>query len=371
MTRGLTGAATALVAAALAAAACDTTAPERLGDPTTLRKVAGDNQTAPAGQPLASPLVVAATGKVSGEPRVDRVVEWSILTAGGALPAARTRTDSLGFAAITLTLPDEPGARTRVRASPEGSQETVVFTATSESLVAARVAAVAGVDQRAMQGDTLPEELEVVVTDGQGAAVPGATVNWRITTDNGGSLARRVTTTDSGGASTNRWRVGEVANVTDRAVAWIEGAEIDTAAFTARVTGPPDEIRVDQGAIEQDDNATTAPDSVVGDTVTVAPGFWSRKPFQATLVDAAGEAVPGVELSWTVTSGGGAVGDEAEGPGQETVTVNTAQDGSISVWRRASPDTLVAAPGEWIGATLSAEDFPEVEAVTLDALVRP
>ena len=376
----LTGAACLLL---FGLAACDSTAPDELGTPTELEKVSGDRQSAAPGSALSRPFVVMAKGQGNGELRSGRVVEWAIVSgSGGQLSASQTTTDSAGLATVTATLPQEAGSTLQVRASPSQSEDSVRFTATAaqtssdtstsspSSSGAASIDKLSGGGQKAMKGDTLASSLRAQVTDSTGAAVSGATVTWSIVTDNGGSLRFRTTTSDDQGVVENTWRVGDGANTVDSVRARIDGR--DTVSYAARVTGTPDRIRVLQGAIELDNNATAAPDSAVGDTVTVAPGYWSRDPFKAVVVDTAGVSVPGAQLSWTVTSGGGTVGDEPDGSGEETVTVNTALDGSVTVWRRASSDTTKnAAPGEWAGATLSLENFPGVEPVTLDALIAP
>ena len=128
-----------------------------------------------------------------------------------------------------------------------------------------------------------------------------------------------------------------------------------------------------QGAVDFDHDYTV-PEVVFGDTSFVAWGHWARQPFKGVVYDEAGRTVRGATLTWTVTSFFGAVGDEPDGPGAETVMVNTAEDGSVTVWRRAchpEDDPECPGPGGWIGATLSIEDFPDVLPITLMAMIRP
>lgn len=250
------------------------------------------------------------------------------------------------------------------------------------------VTKIAGDDQKGIMGDTLLDPLAVVVTDSDGSTVQGVRVRWRIVSVNGGAV-QNMTTTGADGTATSMWQLGSQPGVTDRLVAFVDsaGAETDTVEFTAFVTGTPDTIVVTQGAVELD-NDFNEPEILVGDTVFAATGGWSRKPFKAIVLDAAGDSVRGARLTWTVTSGGGAVGDEPEG-GSETVNVITDEGGGITVWRKAPTlqQLQTIAPGCvdedddgnlflrtdvqcWIGATLSIEDFPEVTPVTLDALLR-
>lgn len=247
---------------------------------------------------------------------------------------------------------------------------------------------VAGDNQKGITGEFLVNDVLVVVTDDTGNTVPDVTVRWRITSPTGGSV-QSTTTTDDFGTTQTRWRLGGQPQTTDRIIAFVDsaGAETDTVAFTATVTGVPDTIVVTQGAIELD-NDFNEPEILVGDTVFAATGGWARRPFKAVVLDAAGDSVRGARLTWFTTSGGGAVGDEPENP-VGTVNVITDAAGGITVWRMAPTldELQKIAPGCveededgnlllrtdvqcWIGATLALEDYPEVTPITLDALLR-
>lgn len=233
---------------------------------------------------------------------------------------------------------------------------------------------ISGDAQKGITRDTLLDPLVVEVINQDGVAVEGVNVQWQIASADGGAALGSSTATDADGLATNRWRLGDTPQAQDSLVAFVEpiNADPDTVFFTARVTGVPDTIVVTQGALELDNNATKAPETVIGDTVFVAPGHWADKGFKAIVLDAAGDSVRGATLTWTVTddvdSEVGTVGDEPEGSGSETVMVVTDGAGGITVWRKAlACDDCV---GTWIGATLSLEEFPEVTPVTLDALIR-
>lgn len=338
-----------------------------------LQKVRGDGQTGPRGGRLAEPYVVRvldASG--GGVPDVD-VRFWIHDGDGGSLSASSVTTDGNGEAAVRAVLPGQAHVTQRVGATVSSLTDTLIFRATTTTELAepTRVRLLSGQDQKGMSGDTLLDPLVVEVTNSGGVAIEDAMVRWKVTSSHGGSVLRGTTSTDGEGLARNRWRLGTRAGTArDTVIAWIEpqASPADTVEFVADVTGPPTQIVVSQGAIEEDDNATREPESVVGDTVTVAPGFWSRQPFRVNLQDTAGRTVRGAVLSWTVTSGGGTLGDEPVDEGQETVEVVSGSDGAVTVWRRAPSD---ASDGDWIGATLSLENFPDVLPVTLDALVRP
>ena len=195
----------------------------------------------------------------------------------------------------------------------------------------------------------------------------------------GGTIVQTPTQTNGQGLASNRWRVGDAPADTlarDTVIAWIEPefGEPDTVVFVARVTGIPWEIEIIQGAVETN-NDYSEPEEFYGDTVFVAPKHWARQPFKGIVRDEAGREVRGAILTWTVTNREGKVGLEPEDEaGEEAVTLNTAEDGAITVWRRACDkepgEDVCSTDGNWIGATLSIEKYPNVVPVTLDALIR-
>lgn len=335
----------------------------------TLQKVSGDGQTGNPGQELADPYVVrvvdAGGGAVPGVP-----VAFAIQQGGGALSSSVVATDSSGIASVTVTLPETINTEQTVVAGSEMAANTVSFTSSSIATTpgAANIRVVSGDGQKGIVKDTLLDPLVVEVTDGEGVAVDGVSVRWKVQNSSGGSVRENSTVTNEQGLAQNRWRVGDVPGDTEEIVAWIEPdvAAPDTVSFTAELTGVPDTIEIVQGAIELDNNFNE-PEMVIGDTVFVSPTHWSRKAFKGIVLDADGRTVRGATLTWTVTSRGGTVGDEPEGAGSEAVMVNTAEDGSITVWRKASS---AVTDGQWIGATLSLEEYPDVVPITLNALVR-
>ncbi len=343
-------------------------------------RVSGDQQSGVPGTSPENPYVVKVVDDAGGGvPDVD--VEFFVVSGGGSLDASVVASDENGEASVSPNLPNVANTTQVVGATVASLRDSVQFQSTTTAFPRARVTAVAGDDQKGIAGDTLLDRIAVEVTDGQGALLEGMEVEWQIS-GGGGSILFGTTVSNTQGLATNRWRLGGSAGSTQQVTATVDPANAPASqtTFTATTTGPPTRILVEQGAIEEDNNATMAPEQVVGDTVTAGPGFWSRKPFRATVVDASDEEVRGAEIGWTVTSGG-TVGDVPGGGGEETVTVVTGRDGAVTVWRRA-PDTGSLPPaclnddGElvppcWIGATLSVENFPGVDPVTLDALVRP
>lgn len=95
--------------------------------PTTVRRVSGHNQSAPAGTALANPLV-AGVRDACGRDIPGVTITWS--TTAGHLAEAETVTDENGESSNTLALPDQPGTVT-VTAYAVDLNSSVTFTATA------------------------------------------------------------------------------------------------------------------------------------------------------------------------------------------------------------------------------------------------
>ena len=85
--------------------------------PQTLTIVSGNNQTAEAGETLASPLIVSVTQ--DGTPVSGVTVTWAVTAGGGSVDPTSSTTGAAGTASTTLTLGASAGANT-VQASASG-----------------------------------------------------------------------------------------------------------------------------------------------------------------------------------------------------------------------------------------------------------
>jgi len=355
---------------------------DSITDPTrvlTIQKISGDGQIGAPGDPLPEPYVVRVVDEAGGVvPGV--AVGFRILAGdGGSLSASTVTTDSAGNASVIATLPNALNVAQTVQAGISSTVDPITFISFTglEATDASDIRIISGDGQKGITQDTLLDPLVVEVTNLDGVVVPGATVKWEVITDNGGSVRETPTVTDAMGLTSNRVRAGDLPGATDRIIAWIETADdqADTVTFTADITGVPDTIVIVQGAVDLDNDYTT-PEVVFGDTSFVARGHWARQPFKGVVYDAAGRTVRGATLTWTVTNWFGGVGAEPDGPGAETVMINTAEDGAITVWRKATGpcdplgDDDCPPEGTWINATLSIEQYPDVLPITLSAQIR-
>jgi hypothetical protein len=364
--------------AAIAVAACGDS--DAITSPTrvlTIQKISGDGQIGAPGDALPEPYVVRVVDEAGGiVPGV--TVGFRIFPGdGGSLSASAVTTDSAGNAYVIATLPNALNVSQTVEAGISSTVTPIVFISFTglEATDASDIRIVSGDLQKGITKDTLLDPLVVEVTNLDGIVVPGATVKWEVISNNGGSVRETPTVTDALGLTQNRVRAGDVPGAVDRIIAWIEtaGDQADTVTFTADITGVPDTIVIVQGAVDYDHDYTV-PEVVFGDTSFVAPGHWARQPFKGVVYDEAGRTVRGATLTWTVTNWYGGVGPEPDGPGEETVMINTAEDGAITVWRKAcdyrvDPD-ICPQLDTWITATLSIEQYPLVNPITLMALVR-
>ena len=92
-----------------------------------LLKTSGDGQEGAGGATLKTPFVVEAMDE-HGEPIVGKTVQFDILAGGGTLSAQTATTDAQGTARVTLTLGAAAGIN-KVKASSEGIESWVLFTA--------------------------------------------------------------------------------------------------------------------------------------------------------------------------------------------------------------------------------------------------
>ena len=107
-----------------------------------LLKVSGDRQEGAPGATLKTPFVVEAMD-AHGQPMVGKPVQFSVLEGDGTLSAKTVETDTRGKAQVTLTLGSSQGVN-KVRASAEGIESYVLFTAVGTEEVPQLVADVNG-----------------------------------------------------------------------------------------------------------------------------------------------------------------------------------------------------------------------------------
>ena len=257
------------------------------GTPTVAAASAGDNQVGVAGGALVTLPSVQITDQF-GNPVPGITVTFSVTGGGGSITGAAPVTDAQGVATVgSWTLGSGLGTHT-LQAVIVGLPP-ITFTATANAAPASIVAVIAGDGQSAVAGMSVPTAPQVQVTDAFGNPVAGIGITFAVTAG-GGSTVGPSQTTDAGGfATVGAWTLGTVAG-TNTLRATATGVP-DTATFTASgIAGAAAQIAVAAGDAQTDTVAATL---LANPSVIVS--------------DINGNPVAGVQVTYTVASGGGSV----------------------------------------------------------------
>ena len=250
-----------------------------------LTAVAGDDQTGPAGTELPDPLVVEVTDAF-GNPIEGVPIAWSV-EGGGGVSEAATTTGADGRTSVVRTLGTTAGQQATLASSEGLAGSPVVFDHIATAGSALGVLIVAGNNQIAPPGTTLPQDLVVQVVDAEGNPVVDAPITW-VVTAGGGTLSPTTGTTDADGHATTSWTLGASTGV-NTAQAIVSG--VGQAIFNATATaGAPSRIRV-----------------VSGDDQTGQTGSRLAAELVVQVLDDQDNPVGGVTVTWAVTSGSGSV----------------------------------------------------------------
>ena len=155
----------------------------------------GDGQSVTVGSTLL-PYTVLVTD-LQGAPKPGVTVTWAVTSGGGSIAASST-SDGSGLASAAATLGIVAGLQTVRSSAPGYSGSPATFTSTGLADQPAELDLRTGNNQSGHVGDTLAAPLEVRVTDQHGNGVPGATVDWTVTSG-GATLTASSTTTDPQG----------------------------------------------------------------------------------------------------------------------------------------------------------------------------
>ena len=267
-----------------------------------------------------------------GEPvqQAEVLVTAVIASGGGALVGTTAqRTDVEGKATWTdLGISGGTGERT-VRFESPGLSSVVSVPVSVGAGVATAIALVAGNNQVAAAGAAVPVLPRVRVTDAWNNLVPGAAVTFLVVTGEGTVEGGAAQTAADGTASPAAWRMGPVVGQ-NSLQASLDNDPGAAVTFTATATvGPAAQLEVVEGSGQT---------ATIGTVVGTAPGV--------KLLDAFGNPVAGVSVTFTPAEGsgtvtGGTVNTNAQGIsrvgswvlgfsiGQQTLTVS--RDGVPSV----------------------------------------
>ncbi len=242
-----------------------------------LAKVSGDGQTGTAGTTLGQPVVVQLRTSL-GQPLAGASITWTPAAGSGTATPPVSITDPNGAASTAWTLGGTAGPQ-QLTASAEGVAP-VTFGATATAGAAATLAIVGGNGQTAPPNARVPQPLGVRVTDAFGNPVPGVTVTWTVT--GGGGSITATSRTEANGIAQALWTLGP-AEGANTATATAPGTSPVTFTATAQV-GPLDRIEV---------TPATLSFASLGETAQLT----------ARPMDAQGNTVSGVTLTWTSVNG--------------------------------------------------------------------
>jgi adhesin/invasin len=174
------------------------------GDPSGVRIVDGNNQTAAPGATLPKDLVVEVID-AAGNPVVAAAVTWVVTAGEGTLSPTTGTTDDNGRAATKWTLGATVGTNTaQAIVSGVGQAE---FTATAATGTASEIRAVSGGGQTGQAGTSLASPLVVQVLDEGENPVSGVAVTWTVESG-GGSVSPASATTGADGQASSAWTLG-------------------------------------------------------------------------------------------------------------------------------------------------------------------
>ena len=190
-----------------------------------------------------------------------------------------------------------------------------------------QIARIAGDDQVAVVGSTLPGAIVVRVTDAGGAPVPGTAVAFNVTWGSGlleGQQGRTITT-DANGVASTAWTLGPTAQ-TNLVTAVIAEDVARSVEFRANARADIPVRLIYWGGTRA---------AQVGTSVTNAPAV--------AAVDRFGNRVPGVPVTFTAADDGGSL---TGGAAAVTDAFGVARSGPWTVGTRAGVYTVTAtSPG--------------------------
>jgi hypothetical protein len=317
------------------------------GTEIALLKTAGDEQTGAPGTLLRGGLQVRVL-RDDGTPVQGAVLSWAVASGGGSLDAAVSRSSGTGYSVRRWTLGPDVGTQSVTVSTP--GAEPVTFTAQALNAVLEKAG---GDGQAGAPGVPLARAIQVRATRADGSPAAGIALTWTVASG-GGSLVAASARTSAAGTAQARWTLGAEFGVQTVTVS-APGAEPVT--FTATAQG----LRLEKS---------------MGDGQTAPAGTLLRTGLRVRVTTASGIPVPGVPITWTVSSGGGSL-DATESrssaagysvrrwtlgprPGEQTVTVSTpgaepvvftatatgGSSGGTPVSMHVIPDPMWLTPGD-------------------------
>ena len=303
-----------------------------VGPPATIERIEGDAQMATAGRPVPVRPRVRVVD-MEGNAVEDESVIFTVESGGGEVADSLASTDSLGTAAVlSWTLGVVPGTNTLTATA--GDASTGFSAAGIPGPVALTIAA--GDSQTTAVGTVTPIQPQVLVSDAQDLPVPGVDVAFTVLAE-GASVSADTARTNVSGIASVAWTLGPTVGQHSLLA---EHGDLAIIFFTANATpGAPSAVVVSSG-----DGQFGA----IGRQVPAVPAV--------LVTDALGNPVPRVDVTFTVTEGGGAV----TGSPAATNGDGIARAFSWTLGSAEGQNTLVASVPGATAATFTATGLAEV-----------
>ena len=265
--------------------------------PHRIRIVSGNDQQGLPGAALKKPFVVEAQDErgvaFEGVP-----VTFTVTSGDGTLSTTSTATNTNGRAESFLTLGPSPGTNT-VTVSAAGIPEGQTFNAVGIR-IPETLDIVSGNDQEGAPGAALDKPFGVEVRDGTDKPLPGVEVTFSVT-GGGGTLSVTSATTNSNGRAESTLTLGPNPGTNTVTVSVTGIARTET--FNSEGIRTPKTLEIFSGGDQEG-----------------APGAALENPFVVEVRDQTDKPLPGVQVTFSVTSGGGTLS-------ATSVTTNKRQGG--------------------------------------------
>ena len=250
--------------------------------PTTLGPISGNNQEGLPGKALTKPFIVEVKDQ-NGLTFEGVPVTFAVTAGDGTLDRQNTTTDAEGRAMSRLTLGGNPGTNT-VHVTAEAIRQSEIFTAEGIR-VARKLSKITGDDQKGFPGEKLTNPFVIEVRDQFDKPLRNVRVTFTATAG-GGALTPTTAKTDRRGRAQSKLTLGPNAgtNTVSVSISGIEQAEIFSA----------EGVRTPQSILK-----------ISGDNQEALPGETLANPFVVEVRDRHGSPLGGVQISFTVTAGGG------------------------------------------------------------------
>ena len=250
--------------------------------PKRLEIISGGDQEGLPGAALEKPFIVEVRDQTD-KPLAGVQVTFAVTSGGSTLSATSVTTDSNGRAESILALGPNPGTNT-VTVSVAGIEEQQTFNAEGIR-IPKTLEIVSGGDQEGPPRAALENPFVVEVRDQAEKPLPDVEVSFSVSSG-GGMLSATSVRTNSNGRAESRLTLGPNPGTNT--------VTVSVAGIQAQQTFNAEGIRI-----------PLAFWIISGDTQQGLPGEALAKPFVVEVRDQSGEPLPGAQVIFSVSSGGG------------------------------------------------------------------